>query len=142
MGKDYIPLKQQILELIGESPSLWTVIDQLFQIYQCDTPLYIKFLYECDIRHEKLHRLWVYCCHQTPMELKYTIDLIVSGHIRFDDIHRNLELDNPISFIQEAGIKKVSRNYKNDNWENYCQHNADLFHNNLQEVINKMSKKH
>lgn len=141
MGKEYIPVEQQILELAGESPILWTVIDQLFQIYQGDTPLYIKFLYENDIRHEKLHKLWIYCCHQTTMELKYTMDLIVSDYIRLYDIHQNLELDNPIPIIQEPGIEQVSRNYANNKWNNYCQSNAELFHNKLKEIIEKMSKK-
>ena len=105
----------------------------MFTMYMIGDPK--KFPEDCrsilicdafDIRGSKLFKLFANCCNQDSKMFIRTVKMFESGVFNEEEIHTNLDLDNPISFINDDLVIDGVPSYiepfgpNDEKWDEYC----------------------
>lgn len=140
IGNQY-ELYETIDTLIEEDPNLENIL-----------PICIQLLYKYHITGKKLQKLWSNACNQNSDIFKLTLFLLSSYDCRFQDrqektvdeqkldymllkcIKQNMELDEPIPFIEDTTFENYHHILTDtENWNDYCTKQANYLIESLSE---------
>lgn len=102
----------------------------------------ISILYHFNITGDKIYLLWNDCCERNFDKFDRTLLLLQSGVYTEEEIHRNLQLEYAVPFLDDSLVIDGIPNYGDDfskehrMWDTYVTKQYDFVKPKIMEAIN------
>ena len=142
MGREKITANMSGIDMIQimseNNPGALTIVMRMLS--NSDLASSLLLCDSFDIRGTHLYVLFNNCCNNDTNKFKRTLTMFKSGVFTQSEIDDNLELDNPIPFIDDnLGIDNLPSYYepftdKHPKWKEFCLKNRKVFLEKLSEA--------
>ncbi len=104
---------------------------------------HILFMYELNLKGKYLKKLYEKCCNSDFRLFLLTINMIEKATFSIFEIFENLNLDEPICFINDINDEVLKPSFFNklNEHKEFCQSQEKIFNDKLMKRLNKKSKK-
>ncbi len=93
-------IEEMLDKMSEENPGARVLLSRLAQ--RTDGKVKIDICKSLELKGDKLYKIYVKCCDRDFTKFNRTLTAIVEGYISIDDTFKNLDLDQPIPFLDDS----------------------------------------
>lgn len=134
-------LDRMLYELIDNDDKLEKVVATILGDYEKGI-YHLMFLYELNIKGKRLLKLYENCCNSNIYILMLTLNMMEKATFSISDINDNLNMDNPISFVNDINDDVLEPKFYNtlDEHKDFFKQEYNTFKKKLEEAKNNKTK--
>lgn len=130
-----------LYDLIDNDDNVLKVLEAIFGDYVKGI-YHIMFLHRLNIKGKRLLKLYENCCNSNIYILMLTLNMMEKATFSISDINDNLNMDNPISFVNDINDDVLEPKFYNtlDEHKDFLKQEYNTFKQKLEEAKTSKTK--